>query len=562
MTEIATARRRLHVVSDFNASVLERFLTSRQREVPWSVSTAPFGQLTPALIGDAPDGAEFGLVWSRPEIAAPTFGEALGGRRNASGEKILQEVEAFGGLLSRYARNFKAVAVPQWVLPPKNRARGPLDFRPGVGVRDTLARMNLRLADALAGAPNVFLLDTNSWLQSVGPAAFDSRLWFAAKSPFSPELYRKAATEIENLVRAVEGRARKLVVVDLDNTLWGGIVGETGPEGITLGGHDAVGEAFCAFQDALLALKNRGVLLAIASKNDESVAMEALRSHPEMRLRPSDFAAYRIDWADKAGNILSIANELNLGLQSVVFIDDNPSERGRVREALPEVFAPDWPMNPMEYPDALTSLACFDLATATAEDADRAGMYAAERNRQEARRTFTTVEEWLQSLSLRVEIHVLAPANLQRAAQLMNKTNQMNLRTRRLAAHELEAWASQETRTTKVFRVRDRFGDSGITGLLSVEQLGPVLEIADFVLSCRVFGRRIENLMLSEAVAEARSRGCRTLRARYSRTPKNGPCLSFLRESGMRRREESVFDWPADSPYLAPSEIVVVHPRA
>jgi FkbH-like protein len=336
-------------------------------------------------------------------------------------------------------------------------------------------------------------------------------------------------------------------------------VGETGPDGITLGGHDAIGEAYSAFQDALLTLKSRGVLLAIASKNEESVAMEALRAHPEMRVRPSDFAAYRINWSDKAANIVSIADELNLGLQSVVFIDDNPGERGRVREALPEVLTPDWPVNPMEYRDALTSLSCFDQAMVTLEDADRASMYSVEHSRQEARRTFTTVEQWLESLELQVEIQTLAAGNLLRAAQLLNKTNQMNLRTRRLAAHELEDWASHETRVTKVFRVRDRFGDSGLTGLLSVERSGSILEIVDFVLSCRVFGRRIEHLMLGEAAASARAWGCRTLQARYAPTEKNGPCLTFLRESGMRPCDDMVFDWPADTPYPVPQEITVLH---
>ena len=204
-------------------------------------------------------------------------------------------------------------------------------------------QINLRLLESLAGAPAIHPLWAEKWIQLAGPTAFNHRLWYLGKIPFSNEVFKVAARDLKAALRGLNGQAKKVVILDLDDTLWGGIVGDAGWEGLILGGHDPAGEALVDFQRELKALTRRGILLAIVSKNEESIAMEAIAKHPEMVLKLSDFAGWRINWKDKAENIIDLMAELNLGLDSAVFIDDNPVESARVREALPKVCVPEWP---------------------------------------------------------------------------------------------------------------------------------------------------------------------------------------------------------------------------
>jgi FkbH-like protein len=233
----------------------------------------------------------------------------------------------------------------------------------------------------------------------------------------------------------------KLLVLDLDGTLWGGTVGDDGWRNLRVGGHDPIGEAYRDFQAALLALSKRGALLGIVSKNDEHIALEALYSHPEMILRAECFAGWRINWEDKARNIVDLAEELNLGLDSGVFIDDNPVERDRIRHALPAVLVPEWPASPASYCLALAAMDCFDAPVVSVEDRHRTVMYMAERERKQSLEEAPGLEQWLAGLGLTMDVELLSETNLPRAVQLLNKTNQLNLSTRRLSAREFLAWA-------------------------------------------------------------------------------------------------------------------------
>jgi FkbH-like protein len=296
------------------------------------------------------------------------------------------------------------------------------------------------------------------------------------------------------------------------------------------------------------------VLLAIASKNDEATALEAIRSHPEMVLRLDDFAGWRIDWRDKAQNIADLVASLNLGLDAVVFIDDNPVERARVRGALPEILVPDWPDDKRLYTHALHSLDCFDKPSISDEDRRRSQMYVSERKRSDRRAQIGSLDEWLGTLHQQVTVEPLSRANLGRLVQLLNKTNQMNLSTRRMSEQEFKAWADMEHHRVWAINVADTFGDSGLTGVLSVEVDGFGARIVDFLLSCRVMGRKIEEAMLHIAVEWARCAQIKEIRLVYSPTARNGPCLDFLQRSGLRSQSENVFVWDADLEYpLHPS---------
>ncbi|HEV3192167.1 MAG TPA: HAD-IIIC family phosphatase [Polyangiaceae bacterium] len=489
---------------------------------------APFDQVVPTLIAllardPKPDLA---VVWTLPERACPSFQDLLFGG-SPSVDQMLTEVDAFASLLATHASVARFVFVPSWVMPPWRRGMGMLELR-GPRASAVLMRMNLRLADAIAQIPNVFLLDAQRWLSAAGDGGFEPKLWYAGKIAFTTDVLYEAACDMQASLRGLFGMSRKLVVVDLDDTLWGGIVGDVGWENLQLGGHDPNGEAFVQFQKQLLALTKRGIALAVVSKNEEATALQAMRSHPEMIIRPEMLAAFRINWLDKAQNIADIARELNLGIQSVVFLDDNPLERGRVREALPEVYVPEWPVDPTHYPRALESLRCFDAPHISHEDLERNAMYATERERNSLRTQVGSLDEWLATLGLKVRFEPVGPPNVARAAQLLNKTNQLNLRTRRLSEVELLEWSRTPGREMWAVHVSDRFGNAGLTGLLGLAKDGQDVHMTDFVLSCRVMGRRVEETMVWAGSRRADQLGGKRLLIAPIPTAKNKPCIDFF----------------------------------
>jgi FkbH-like protein len=415
------------------------------------------------------------------------------------------------------------------------------------------------LANALESAPNIYMLDAQRWVARATPSPLDATLWYAGKIAFGTSVLDEAALDIRAALRGFAGNARKLLVLDLDDTLWGGIVGDVGVEGIALGGHDAAGEAHVEFQRRIATLARRGVALAVVSKNEESVALSAMQQHAEMLIRPDQLAAYRINWRDKADNIVQIARQLNLGLQSVVFIDDNPAERGRVRQALPEVFVPEWPVGAVRYPDSLEALRCFDVPSISAEDGARTSMYVAERARVADAGMHQSIEDWLRDLKVRVLITPLTRASVVRASQLMNKTNQMNLRTRRLSDNELLAWAAIPEHEFWTFTVSDRFGESGLTGLLGLRRSEDSLHVADFVLSCRVMGRRVEEAMLAFAVERARVLGAQTLVVEALETAKNKPCRDLLANCALHpvSGTRDSYTWPVRESFSGPDALAI-----
>lgn len=546
------------LVSDFTIPALADALHVDASEPAILAHVAPFGQVFPTLASIASCDTSFDglIVWTRPESVLPSYRQRLEGELIPN-DVILSDVDQFAAALREASTHTRFIFVPTWTRPYYDRGVGMLDWRPGIGIADLLARINLRLADQLRDTPNAFLLDAERWLAAVGPRAVDPKLWFMGKVAFGANVYPLAAQDIKAAVRGLLGKSRKLVIVDLDDTLWGGVVGEVGWQGLRLGGVDPIGEAFVAFQRSLKALARTGVLLGIVSKNDESVAMEALRNHPEMVLRPDDFAGWRINWDDKAANIASLVEELNLGLDSVVFIDDHPAERARVREALPAVLVPEWPTDKLLYAKELQSLNCFDKPTITAEDARRTEKYRVERVRL-AEKAQLGLDQWLSTLKLCVTIEPLTAANITRATQLLNKTNQFNLTTRRMTETELTAWADDPRHRLALFRASDRFGDYGLVGLvgISLEQDG---SISDYLLSCRAMGRGIEETMLAWAVETARLNGIAKLIARLIPTPRNRPCLEyFQRKSHWKSVDEFVFAWETKEPFPYPRHVTVV----
>ena len=525
----------ISIISDFNIAPLSGYLKNKIKHPDFVFETAPYGQVFQSLAHSSKSWLD--IVWTLPERILPGFNIALQ-LEHINHEDILRDVDNFAESLIR-ASTQKYIFVAAWHLPVSN-SYGILDWQDGLGLSSLLAKCNLRLSEKISSYRNIFMLPTHSWMGGIKQPV-SKKLWYATKVPYVSDVFENAAEYIVQSVYAINGKSRRLIIVDLDNTLWGGVVGETGWQGVRLGGHDHVGEAFKDFQLALKALSNRGVQLAISSKNDEAVALAAIDNHPEMVLKREDFAGWRINWNDKAANIAELVNEINLGFESIVFIDDNPAERGRVSDALSEVLVPEWPEDPAMYVETLQSLCCFDTITITNEDRARTSMYVSERNRQSIKQSVGSNDDWLRRLGNSVTALPVNSSNISRVTQLFNKTNQLNLSTRRLSDQEIISWGDKETRSMMAISVADQFGDMGLVGIISVEASNTEGRLIDFILSCRVMGRGVEETLIYLAVTELVKLGAKTMEVVYKPTDRNRPTLQVLEEAKLEKIDTHKF---------------------
>lgn len=354
-----------------------------------------------------------------------------------------------------------------------------------------------------------------------GTACENVRGWFESKQPGSPRFLMALASELEFLIQNTRRAAKKVLVTDLDNTLWGGVLADDGMEGIELGDTSARAEAFKQFQLFLKSLKQRGVLLAICSKNEESIAREALERHPEMVLRAADFVNAKINWQPKPDNLRAMARELELGLDSFVFVDDNPAEIEIVRQFTPEVQAILLGPDPADYIAVVQNARCFEPRAITYEDTQRSEQYRAEGQRNELRATTTDLDAYLRSLEMTGIFRPLEAVDAGRLSQLTQRTNQFNLTTRRRTEAEILELAGRPDVVAFSFRLRDRFGDHGLVSLMIGRVQGDVLEVDTWLMSCRVLNRDVEESMLNELVRRATARGCTIIRGVYIPTAKN-----------------------------------------
>ncbi len=329
---------------------------------------------------------------------------------------------------------------------------------------------------------------------------------------------------------------KKCLVLDLDNTLWGGIVGEDGAEGIALS-LDPPGNSFIAFQQAILDYWDRGILLAINSRNNPDDAWAVIRSHPNMILKEQHFAAYRINWQDKAENLRELAAELNIGLDSMVFLDDDPTNRALVRAVLPEVAVPELPEDPKQYTRFLHSLNYFDAAVITDEDKMRGNLYVTERLRREEEKRHATKEEFLASLGLALHVFVDDDSCVSRLSQLTEKTNQFNTLKRPTSEEELRAYLADLGYRVYWARLEDAFGDYGVIAYALVRVGEREWHVESLLMSCRVFGRGGEHVFVGTIAKHARDAGAKRLSVALEETPKNAPAREFVSEffeDGMR----------------------------
>ena len=378
---------------------------------------------------------------------------------------------------------------------------------------------------------NFYVFDANRLVHRLGEKQTrDLRSLYAFDLPFTMEFFKELVEEWFAYVAALTGRAKKVLVLDLDNTLWGGIVGEAGPNGIALG-PDYPGLAFVNFQRAVLEFYRRGILLAVNSRNNQADVDEVFAKNPHMVLKPEHFAASRVNWNNKADNLVEIAKELNLGLDSLVFLDDDPANRELVRSALPEVLVPDFTLPPEDYASALFSLPVFSPFPLTKEDKEKGKMYEQESERKKVLAGSADLQDYIKNLGITMKTSINDPATVARVSQMTLKTNQFNLTTKRYSEKDIETFMKQGL--VACADVSDKFGNYGITVLAIISPIKKSEAVLDnFLMSCRVMGRGVEQDFFNFLLGELKNRGINKLSASFIPTPKNDPAKDFLPSLG------------------------------
>jgi FkbH-like protein len=435
--------------------------------------------------------------------------------------KVDAEVAAWASLWSTVRENLRCQIVQSNFTTPPWRTMGNLDARHPAGLRRYISLVNHALQDN--APPEVTIHDVDQLAAASGLWEWsDDRFFHQAKLPCSPEHLVDYAHSLASLILAQMGLGKKCLVLDLDNTLWGGVIGDDGLGGIRLGLEDPESEAFVTFQRYVKALGERGVILAVCSKNDDSIAREVFEKHPAMVLRLEDISCFVANWDDKATNLARIAEQLNIGLNSLVFFDDNPAERSIVRRLRPEVAVPEVPADPAYYVKALDQQRYFEALTISVEDLKRTEFYRSDSKRLALESSAMDLNAFLQSLDMTAKIQPVVSSTVERVVQLINRSNQFNLTTRRYTNAAVLDLMTNSNWITRTVSLRDRFGDNGLISVLLARVDLDALVIDTWLMSCRVLKRGVERLLLNDLVAAAAQRGLTRLLGEYIPTPKNG----------------------------------------
>jgi len=396
------------------------------------------------------------------------------------------------------------------------------------------AELNIQLSEFAGQDQFVRLLDLGQVVRRLGlNQVLSPRFHYLGKIPFNKVGLQAISDQFVTALNAIVGQRRKVIVLDLDGTLWGGVIGEDGIEGIKLS-NDGEGRAFYDFQAQLLRLWESGVLLAICSKNDEASALHAIRSHPYMVLREECFAAYRINWEVKSDNIAELATELNLGLDSFVFLDDSPQERELVTSVLPMVVTPALPKDPSDYPTFLANLPYFETLSLSDEDRNRGRLYQQEFSRRSLAKSTISMDSYYRDLQIEVTVSKISAFDVPRIAQLSQRTNQFNANGRRYTQEEVDALSRDENRLVLTCSASDRFGDYGLIGVAILMKASPMVTVDTLLVSCRALGRGIEESFVNCLAEEVKHLGDSEMRIEYVSTDKNDVLRAFLSGIGFR----------------------------
>lgn len=443
----------------------------------------------------------------------------------ALAEEIAADLQKFMMVLETVNPNKTVIAFTMEALYPLSFTDD--DF----GLKEAISKYNSGLVAASTTHSNLKVVDIDEFTSRYPTEdMMDWKFYFLSQMGMNPRLSGEFQKWFAKKMDQIALKRKKCLVLDLDNTLWGGILGEDGPDGIKIGG-DYPGKAFLYFQKGLLELSKNGVILAVCSKNNEQDVTDLWEKNPFLMLRKEHFAAYRINWQDKATNLKELAEELNLGLDSFVFVDDNPTERELIRQLLPMVAVPDFPVQPYELPAFFKKMVeeYFKVYAITEEDKKKTAQYKANAQRSSFQKSFSDFGDFLRSLDIHLTIASANEYNIPRIAQMTQKTNQFNLTTKRYTDADIKAMVGKGSQVY-CLSVADRFGDNGITGCMIVDGS----EIDSFLLSCRILGKGIEMAFIKKVFQMLRDQGVTELKAKYLPTAKNAQVRDFCEKVGMQ----------------------------
>ena len=476
----------------------------------------------------------------KPEcVAIFSAGAMLSARYYAAADRAgfaQDAVNRFTGLWDAFRARSPATLIQATFPRPSERAFGNFELLAMESLGSTMMEVNRGLVEAARARQAILLCDVDHLAGEIGRVHWqDERMWALAKLPCRLDYIPHLAKQLLDVVLSAMGILVKCVVLDLDNTVWGGVIGDDGLAGIALGGFDE-GEAFVAFQRFLLSLKQRGIILAVVSKNDEDNARLPFRQHPDMVLHEEDIAVFIANWDNKADNIRLVQKALNIGFDSMVFLDDNPFERNLVRQHVPGVIVPELPEDPADYLPALAALNLFETASFSLADRRRADQYREEASRTLARDVFTNIDDYLCSLGMTAKLERFSPHNLPRIAQLIQRSNQFNLMTRRHNEAACSRFMDDVYAYAPVtITLADKYGDHGLISVIVLALKGEDIEIDEYLMSCRVLKRGVEQFAMNRIFAFAAARGARRVMGRYRPTGKNGMVENFYADFGFAR---------------------------
>jgi len=533
----ATQSIRLALLSDAATQQLARLLRAlfHQNQVNATIYEAPFDGVQLQAID-----SESGLYQSQPDLlvilnAVQALRARFERRDRDAGSFFEAEVQRIKGVWDAIQSRSKATLIQSNFVMPYERHFGNFDQKVPDSFSSGVASLNHQIKALAQERPGVLIVDVDSIASWVGRRQwFDDRFWDLAKSLCAPENLPAIASNIVDIALSVRGRIVKCVVLDLDNTLWGGVIGDQGVEGIVLNSHGD-GECFWRFQAYLKELRRRGILLAVCSKNEMSNAVLAFDTHPDMLLKRSDIAVFLANWDDKAQNIQRIREVLNIGFDSMVFLDDNPFERNLVRGLLPDVIVPELPEDPADYVRAISELNLFETASLSAEDLQRTELYRAEAERRSEQAAYANAEDFLRSLDMSIVVARFDAFHIPRIAQLIQRSNQFNLTTHRHTEHECEEMMKDPGVVPLYAALRDRLGDHGLIGIVVLKPQGDDLVILDWLMSCRVLARGVEQYLMNWVIEEARARNLKKVIGEYIRTAKNQMVANFFSPFGFKQ---------------------------
>ena len=469
------------------------------------------------------------------------FGNSFHFAHNISDDerKILakEKINELKNLIQTFENNSKSKLVITTLNVPYYSPNGIIETKLEFGFHEMIEEINTSLRQISKNHVSLYVYDFRQFISKFGENnIFDYRQFHLGDIQIAFNFIPYLANDLMSYIKPMCGTNRKCIVLDLDNTLWGGIVGEDGFDGIELG-DTPNGKAFVEFQKELLSLWNQGIILAINSKNNLEDAMKVISEHPNMILREKNFANIQINWDDKAINLKKIADEINIGLNSIVFFDDDKINCERIKQEFPEVLTVNLFGDPSQFSTILKELNDFNVLQRTAEDKKRGEMYSQQRERKNLERNVSNLNDFLNELDIRVKIKKSNNFLIPRISQLTLKTNQFNLTTRRYQEEEIRNLSNDTNFSVGCAQVLDKFGDNGVTGVYIVKKNETYWTIDTFLLSCRIMGRGVENAILSQVLKEAKLNGVEELRAEFIPTPKNKPAENFLADYGFTKQD-------------------------